>query len=244
MCKFTFKRYVAVIDILGFKELLKHNSVEDIVKIVDSLVSHVREFKSYWGYSNISLEGSERLAEGVFKFNEMHFSDTIFLWTDPLNPCGNHFERSVSGQFISSVANLIGNALISGVPLRAGVSYGECFIDMEKHICVGQAIVDAHSTESYQNWIGGALHPSCVTPEEPVHNTHLVTYSVPVKPGATFQISRAIDWRRSISDDKSVDSINNYFNQHISSDLPASIKEKYQNSKVFFDTKSQVIREQ
>lgn len=72
---------------------------------------------------------------------------------------------------------------------------GEFVVDKENNIHIGQALVDAYETESQQEWVGGAIHPSFGYDwqDSQVHHD-LVTYEVPTKEGASVKLSCAINY--------------------------------------------------
>ncbi len=80
------------------------------------------------------------------------------------------------------MARLICKAFLSGIPLRAGISFGECYIDRDRNILVGQAIADAHAVEAAQEWIGGAIHTDAEPTGVPGMGS-IMDWDVPVKVG-------------------------------------------------------------
>jgi hypothetical protein len=87
-----------------------------------------------------------------------HFSDTIVLWTPPVKRGDSDFDFHVFCHLCKTVADLICRALVNNMPLRGGIAVGECHIESNPKILVGQAIVDAHAIEQAQDWIGAALN--------------------------------------------------------------------------------------
>jgi hypothetical protein len=88
---------------------------------------------------------------------------------------------------------------LGSLPLRIGIAFGECTIDPENDIYIGQPIVDAHRIEQRQEWIGGAFHPSCWNLgkfQERIENTATaINYPVPVKPNASGPpLAHALNW--------------------------------------------------
>lgn len=89
------------------------------------------------------------------------FSDTILVWSAGLE-AGSDEEFAQASVFLTAISRLVASGIAAALPLRIGVAYGECLIDPEGHIYVGQAIVDAYVTEQRQDWIGAACHPTCL----------------------------------------------------------------------------------
>ena len=181
-------RCVAMMDVLGFQARLSRASIESIAADIDSLVAGLPTHQS-WGVMRVD----GRSARGRDRIHKLLFSDTMFLWSDELAEDGIRREARLNS-FVGIVGQIILRGLILGIPLRAGLAYGEVFVDSRKLIVVGQPVVDAHNVEESQDWIGGALHHSFPIP---AHSFGRVTnYEVPIKPGAN-PLRHAVDWTQS-----------------------------------------------
>jgi len=81
--------------------------------------------------------------------------------------------------------------MATGFPIRAGVAYDDMFVDTERSVFVGQAIIKAYDLEQNQVWIGGAIDPSIPTSFPSLFNGVLneqldklfPLYRVPIKTG-------------------------------------------------------------
>ena len=158
--------FFAYLDILGFKNLVKHTTF-------DHLNAIVREF----------VEGCARtidLSRGVVtNTGEVYFrgklqcvfvrivSDSICVWTEQRqdDDCLKRFD-----DLIQIVKSMLVYGLSNNLPLRGAVTYGELFsgrIDPPKGIPVdfsfdansfyGRAVVEAYELESKMNWSGVVL---------------------------------------------------------------------------------------
>lgn len=177
------ERYVAMIDILGFRTMLDTTPLAEVVRQIGNLLVN----------SKRRLAAASRSVDGQVHsrtLGVMHFSDTVLMWTPPVEDRESGY--IAGGHLFLAVTELIYRSFIAGLPLRAGIGYGECFIDPEKHIFVGSAIADAYETETAQEWIGGALHPD--VPWGVPYMGTLVEYLVPVKSGATVILRIALNW--------------------------------------------------
>jgi len=178
-------RCVAMMDVLGFQARLSRASVERIASDIDLLVTG---FPTQQDWAVVTLDGKG--TSGRDRINKLLFSDTIFFWSDEIAEEGIRREARLSS-FVSMIGRIILRGLILGIPLRAGLAYGEVFVDSRKLIVVGQPIVDAHNVEESQDWVGGALHHSFPVP---AHAFGSVTaYEVPTKLGAN-PLRHAVDW--------------------------------------------------
>jgi len=184
-----------MIDILGFKALLASVPVADIVARVDNLLGYIRGMRMYWSSAMVA-GGTGAVTEkrdGKFGLNEMHFSDTILVWTAPCSDRNNPLCQIQGGLLVSSVARLICKSFLSGIPLRAGIGFGECYVDPIRNILVGQAIAEAHDVEAAQDWIGGAIHPN-VAPTGVPGMGSIVEWDVPIKVNRPVRTQQALKW--------------------------------------------------
>jgi SEC-C motif len=105
----TSKAVVAFMDILGFREMIEENKLEDISKLYDTKLTPKVE----------SLNKIREINEGLIDlFPEIHVlqvSDSIILWIPEIS------EYSIFC-LVSSVRELMVNFLRRGVPLRGGIS--------------------------------------------------------------------------------------------------------------------------
>jgi len=87
--------------------------------------------------------------------------------------------------------------------IRAGISYGDVYIDEAKDIYLGPAIIEAFEFQGDQDWAGGALTDSAAdrVPKyvlsQNVYDWYLTQYEVPLK-NKPVKLRLAIDWTRGI----------------------------------------------
>jgi hypothetical protein len=186
-------RYVAMIDILGFRDLVRKRPITDIATDVDQLFSSSGDHAIGW--SSLRPAGREC---GIARAGRAYFSDTILVWTAPVRfEDEGHVAQVLA--FSKTIADLVLHGFISGLPLRGAIAYGECLIDESKHLFVGQPIIDAHELEAQQEWIGVAIHPSAEGGIAQVLGWWVpmicvCEYPVPMKQTATAKPDLAIDW--------------------------------------------------
>ena len=102
------------------------------------------------------------------------------------------------------VALRVMQALIgSGFPVRAGVSFGEMFVDVPRAIFLGPALTTAYACEQGQDWVGGLIDDAVseALPElfdgsaaNALLNALFPMYSVPLKSGGVREC-RTLNWR-------------------------------------------------
>jgi len=170
-------RLVAMFDILGFSNLVQRKGVDWLASRLDRLLTEAPEFnKPYW-----ALHDCYSLHERV---HFIFFSDTIVL-----------FSMSTASEldFFLCCNQLMSDALELDLPLRGGIACGECYIDLDKNILVGEPIVDAYRLGRVQEWVGAALHPSCKKAWPLVNEPRAMTddftrCSIPVKKGTMPEV--------------------------------------------------------
>lgn len=239
------ERYIAMMDILGFREMVSKKPLMKIVDAVDNLFTKIADVSIPWSlYSRGNPEISDvgEVRSGITQFGKAHFSDTLVLWTCPIDKCDDVERRMEEHTFILAITNIMFHSFFIGLPLRVGVAFGEVYIDEGNQTIVGQPVIDAYQVELSQEWVGGALHPNC-----PIHTLPgtIINYPVPVKDGHNSKLELALDWTGPIqwpdwlSEKEFGFSYRQRFmdmlREYIHSDLPDSARIKYINTQTFID---------
>ena len=141
----TDNRFVAFIDILGFKDLVMRNSHSEIYRLLNE-ISKLRKLIENWEDTN----------DGRYINSEMYtvsFSDSIVI-----------FSKSDSIEdfdlFIYSVKWLIQGAIERSIPLKGALAYGKISLNKSSQIYFGQPIIDAYLLEEEVNYFGVVAHHS------------------------------------------------------------------------------------
>lgn len=186
-------RYFALLDILGFSKMVKHRPLGDLVADVQRVLrlSDARDAQISW----VPRAGQGARREDSLSIGRYHFSDTLFLWSDPVSESDPELELRISQHFYSFLCDLVSFALFQGIPLRGAISFGATFVDANTGIVVGQPVIDAYRLEQAQEWIGVALHPTCSNRSQHKEASFfIVRYSPPLKPTASDTPSVTLDW--------------------------------------------------
>ena len=135
------KRFIAYFDILGFKEIVNKNSIQDLNKLLNQLI-----IASQGVISNFKLKRTEvSPAYDISKSNIkcLHISDSIIFWTK------SDSEKDFK-ELVNTCKNLYHLSFQLSIPLRGCIVYGdiiECFDSIYNFHCasvLGQGIVDAY----------------------------------------------------------------------------------------------------
>ena len=231
------KKYtVALCDILGFSDLVESRPLDRVVE--DDIL---------WFSKALYHAVNKEWPENVPSFDEINqnssvglawFSDTILLFT-------REDEEDSLQELLQILASLIFMTVIEGTTrLRAGIAYGEAFIDPENVMYVGKPIIYAYQLEQQQQWSGAALTKSASerVPED-VRNGGFADwpirlYDVPLKDNKTISTlaTLAINWTIHIHDhdDLLLDWSKEWEKPRPEDwDSKPSICEKWQNTKQF-----------
>lgn len=141
-------RFVAYIDVLGMSAIVEKDADEawgmlsDLVAVRDQVGNYELEFP----------DSKERaiLSEVTYAVT---FSDTIVLFTkgdsDTELRC-----------MIIRVAEILHKAMCRCVPVRAGLSFGRFFFNIDKSMYAGPALIEAYRVGESAQWLGIALADS------------------------------------------------------------------------------------
>lgn len=179
-------------DILGFRALLS-------VLGLSGLTARVKH-----------LEGDLRM-HFQWEARSVMFSDTILLYSAPLRATGD--EGSVWARegyvdaFLRWCAALQAMSLRAELPMRGGVALGECVLAPSRGRFLGQPIVDAYVLSERQDWIGVALHESCLPlrlRHEPADAAVTVQTKIPLKGVSPAPDGWTLDWPRMLPEHRSL----------------------------------------
>jgi hypothetical protein len=183
------ERFVGIFDVLGFKDFVSKTSLDDVRAAYHQLLVNAKDgtdlpiFKIY----------HDRPPEVERETVPFHvFSDTILIWQHGSG--GEHLQN-----FFQAAALLIASSVEIQLPLRGGISYGECIMDERNNIFLGQPLIDAHETESAQEWIGAAYHKSVLSSPYGENfvkfgRDQICEYKAPLKRCAKVDLSGYVSW--------------------------------------------------
>lgn len=197
--KTTDTRFVAFLDILGFKDSVMRNTHDDIY----SKLTSINKLKKTIEKSNYN----ENLVE-YYNDSEVYivnFSDSIVVFSK--NNSVFNFEH-----FLVTVRFLFGKCIDKGIPIKGGIAYGEVSVNKSEQIYFGQPIIDAYLLEEDVNHFGIAFHNSVdnyivINKEEidelKYFNKTVFSTKVPLKYGKINHT--CIDWFKILIDSKESD---------------------------------------
>jgi hypothetical protein len=133
------KAWVAVFDILGFKNRIRHVDEEFQRALLTGQLNDLFE----------ALE-PEVIRHGQLEY--VIFSDTVVIFA-PDSEMGSY------GWFLLQCTNLIKKSIDIRLPLRGAISVGTALLSTSPPIIIGPCFLEAHEYCEAQDWIGLLLTP-------------------------------------------------------------------------------------
>jgi class 3 adenylate cyclase len=182
---------VAMIDILGFSDLSRHESPQRIFEEVFEPLVQVRR-----NAATVAAALSGRREE-VFT---LAFSDTILVYRPERSDFRTHgrLPPQLCIKLVgATVADIIQKGLRRERPIlfRGAIAWGECLINpVEPRCFIGAPIVEAYRLEREQEWGGAVLAPSAAVAFGEPEDLTFVPYEVPLKNGRSMANAMAVNW--------------------------------------------------
>ena len=173
----TSERFVAMFDILGFKNLLERVGVKPLVKSIHQLIRAAKGLV-------IDLE-LDPLSVYVYQ-------DTICILTEGTS-------RQELDDLVYYSGILTGVAYYQGLYLRGAITKGEVYRD--SNLIIGKAIIRAYQMEQAQEWIGTWIDDECIDaypglfpyPPKPGVHPIVIPWEIPMK-GGKVKKNYALNW--------------------------------------------------
>jgi hypothetical protein len=152
----TTERFVAFIDIMGFRNLLLKTPPHQMYRIMKALHNRARlAEKQARGRLSVSQKNIfERNKKGTAFIRVVQFSDSIIAFTRDASPISSITIRLASMGFIFE-------GISARMPFRGAIASGEVTADFQHSIFFGQPIVDAYELSEDQQWYGVVEHENC-----------------------------------------------------------------------------------
>ena len=187
-------RTVAFFDILGFRKLVEERPLSELgpqfLKTMDGVRTYLN--RPVLPDQNLPRLLNPPTQQFCLTFA---FSDSLILIS--------HDSSASSCLALLVYAVVAMRALMaSGFPVRAGISFGEMFVDVSRSIFLGRALTAAFDSERDQQWAGGLIDDSVaealpellVADSQNMLNILFPCYPVPFKTGTTRN-QRTLNWR-------------------------------------------------
>lgn len=146
----TCKRFVAFLDIMGFRDMVFRNTHEDVLGTLEQFRIAIRKIRK---------DARERLKgkpSGWDTFGNtiiwpVFFSDSVLLFSSD-DSLGS-VEHILWGVYL-----VISRALLKGIPIKGAIAYGEQTADFKKSLYFGRPLIDAWELQNEIVLYGAVLH--------------------------------------------------------------------------------------
>ncbi|PWI28846.1 hypothetical protein DI383_14620 [Flavobacteriaceae bacterium LYZ1037] len=145
--KTTDNRFVAFLDLLGFKDKVMRKTHSDIYDELSNISASKKKLEEL---SPITNEGHYFADSDIYIVS---FSDSVVLFSK--NDSYINFEY-----FLVSLRFLFSNAIRSNIAIKGGIAHGEISLNKSEQIYFGQPIIDAYLIEEDVNYLGVSCHNS------------------------------------------------------------------------------------
>jgi len=155
----TCKRFIAFMDIMGFKDLLFRGDHKSILLTIKSFRSSIYPLNK-----DANLKGHNSHAKPMIK--PIFFSDSILL-------ISNDDSKESAEELLFKAQWLLGQALLVGIPMKGAIAYGEQTADFNKSLHIGRPLVHAYELQNELFLYGIVLHH---TMEHYLNSIKIVSY--------------------------------------------------------------------
>lgn len=169
-------RYVAYMDVMGFKDMVARNPHDVIGEKLQKLLLFISEL--------INNKGS------IFS---SIFSDSIYFFT-------SDDKQTTLKALIEILSKVMKYALSVGLPMKGAIAKGEVSIDLVKNLTFGQPLIDAYLIEESIVLYGVVIHNSVESiVREKTFQNYVLDTKIPLKSGtASHYILRW--WRNDLKE--------------------------------------------
>jgi hypothetical protein len=165
----TTNRFVGIMDIMGFKDLVARNNHETVYEMMKKVSDAMKVNQSVF---SIDSESDN------FDINiiMMTYSDSIMIYS-------RDDSESSQENFIASISALSEDLFKDGIPHKGGVAFGKMTLDFENSIFFGQPLIDAYLLQEELNLYGIVAHPTAEFKNEFYNDEAVIEYNCPFKTG-------------------------------------------------------------
>jgi hypothetical protein len=210
----TCERFVAFLDIMGFRDRVFRETHEDIGKMLESLRRRIESIEKQ--AKNI-LDDNKAGKFGNFTPSYVYpisFSDSIILFSN---------DNSIfsAGSILINVAVILYEAILAEIPIKGAIAYGEQTADLDKSIFFGKPLIDAFELQNELQLYDVILHHTTEkqllnlnqkeTKVVSIFSTGVINrYQVPMKSGKIFHYM--LDWTGWSSEENSLKLVTQLYN--------------------------------
>ena len=137
---FTKDRFVAFLDIMGFKDRVARNEHEDVLEELEIFQSNISQYVSYHRDANIQIA---------------LFSDSILIYSQDDKLSSLHALADITSHIMMYAIQQE-----KPIPLKGAIAAGRMTCNQTKQLYFGQALIDAYLLEENVKYYGVLVHHS------------------------------------------------------------------------------------
>ena len=169
----TTNRYVAYIDIMGFKEMVLRSTHDEVYQMMKK-IEDVKKLNQ-----NIEWTNAKR---NLVK--STNYSDSIIIYSKDDSP------QSLDS-LIFTVSGITNDLFEEGIPHKGAIAFGTMTLDYDKSIFFGQPLIDAYLLEEELYFYGVIIH---ATAEKNINDKKqdipcILEYLCPLKNGSSKHLT-------------------------------------------------------
>jgi len=156
----TSTRFVAFLDIMGFKDMVFRNKHEEVLKTIETFKTATIDTINDIARIRLSQDKKEEKLRYTLKklFGEsiiktVFFSDSILL-------ISNDDSADSAEQLIINISIMLKEALAAGIPLKGAIAHGKQTADFDRSLHFGKPLIDAYELQNELHLYSVALHHS------------------------------------------------------------------------------------
>jgi len=165
----TANRFVGIMDIMGFKDLVARNNHETVYEMMKKVSNAMKVNQSVFSVDY----DSDNFDINIIM---MTYSDSIMIYS-------RDDSQSSQENFIASISALSEDLFKDGIPHKGGVAFGKMTLDFENSIFFGQPLIDAYLLQEELNLYGIVAHPTAEFKNEFYDDETVIEYNCPFKTG-------------------------------------------------------------
>lgn len=172
----TCNRFVGMIDIMGFKDLVSRNSHEKVYKMMLK-VSEAMTNTQFW-YGTDFDKNDNPLEKVIF----MTYSDSIIVYSQ-------NNSAECADMFIGCMSGLSEELFKNGVPHKGSVAFGKMTVDFDNAIFFGQPLIDAYLIQDELQFYGTVAHSTAEFNKNFKNDDNVIEYNCPFKTGTANHLT-------------------------------------------------------
>ncbi|WP_338374998.1 hypothetical protein [Dysgonomonas capnocytophagoides] len=147
-------RFVAFIDILGFKDRVMRSSISEVSELLlkmNKFLENSLDLGRDRGFNLMNERREEKEPDNILRFTT--FSDSIVIFSKDDSEIAFSF-------FCQKITQFIEECLKNEIPLKGAIAHGEIYVNQSKLLYCGQPLIDAYLLEEELQYMGIITHHS------------------------------------------------------------------------------------